>query len=166
MHVFSLDVFISFVHSRSVSKFTGKTFDHRNGVKAVYIWFSITLSANILIFNFSCFLKQLPPFPCRFNFCINLCFNTWLMYSKTCPIPVKNVRDKLIEMTPLSSLLSAIISHSCMKTLYLIFRYILYLTAITVHCSLFFSLAQTNVVWCDMSLSANNYFPNYISLDR
>ena len=28
------------------------------------------------------------------------------MYSKTCPIPVKNVRDKLIEMTPLSSLLS------------------------------------------------------------
>jgi hypothetical protein len=26
--------------------------------------------ANILIFNFSCFLKQLPPFPCRFNFCI------------------------------------------------------------------------------------------------
>ena len=72
----------------------------------LYIWFSITLSANILIFNFSCFLKQLPPFPCRFNFCINLCFNTWSMYSKTCPIPVKNVRDKLIEMTPLSSLLS------------------------------------------------------------
>ena len=33
-------------------------------------------------------------------------FNTWSMYSKTCPIPVKNVRDKLIEMTPLSSLLS------------------------------------------------------------
>jgi hypothetical protein len=32
--------------------------------------------------------------------------NTWSMYSKTCPIPVKNVRDKLIEMTPLSSLLS------------------------------------------------------------
>ena len=30
---------------------------------------SITLSANILIFNFSCFFKQLPPFPCRFNFC-------------------------------------------------------------------------------------------------
>ena len=28
------------------------------------------------------------------------------MYSKTCPIPVKNVRDKLIEMTLLSSLLS------------------------------------------------------------
>ena len=28
------------------------------------------------------------------------------MYSKTCPIPVKNVRDKLIETTPLSSLLS------------------------------------------------------------
>ena len=28
------------------------------------------------------------------------------MYSKTCPIPVKNVHDKLIEMTPLSSLLS------------------------------------------------------------
>jgi hypothetical protein len=28
------------------------------------------------------------------------------MYSKTCPIPVKNVRDKLIEKTPLSSLLS------------------------------------------------------------
>jgi hypothetical protein len=28
------------------------------------------------------------------------------MYSKACPIPVKNVRDKLIEMTPLSSLLS------------------------------------------------------------
>jgi hypothetical protein len=37
MHVFSLDVFISFVHSRSVSKFTGKTFHHRNGVKAVYV---------------------------------------------------------------------------------------------------------------------------------
>jgi hypothetical protein len=36
----------------------------------LYIWFSITLSANILIFTFSCFLKQLPPFPCRFNFCI------------------------------------------------------------------------------------------------
>ena len=36
MHVFSLDVFISFVHIRSVSKFTGKTFHHRNGVKAVY----------------------------------------------------------------------------------------------------------------------------------
>ena len=36
----------------------------------LYIWFSITLSANILIFNFSCFFKQLPPFPCRFNFCI------------------------------------------------------------------------------------------------
>ena len=33
-------------------------------------------------------------------------FNTWSMYSKTCPIPVKNVRDKLIETTPLSSLLS------------------------------------------------------------
>ena len=28
------------------------------------------LSANILIFNFSCFFKQLLPFPCRFNFCI------------------------------------------------------------------------------------------------
>ena len=28
------------------------------------------------------------------------------MYSKTCPIPVKNVRDKLIETTPLSNLLS------------------------------------------------------------
>jgi hypothetical protein len=28
------------------------------------------------------------------------------MYSKTCLIPVKNVRDKLIETTPLSSLLS------------------------------------------------------------
>jgi hypothetical protein len=28
MHVFSLDVFISFVHSRSVSKFTGETFHH------------------------------------------------------------------------------------------------------------------------------------------
>jgi hypothetical protein len=28
----------------------------------LYIWFSITLSANILIFNFSCFFKQLPPF--------------------------------------------------------------------------------------------------------
>jgi NADH:ubiquinone oxidoreductase subunit H len=26
--------------------------------------------ANILIFNCSCFFKQLPPFPCRFNFCI------------------------------------------------------------------------------------------------
>ena len=37
-------------------------------------------------------------------------FNTWSMYSKTCPIPVKNVRDKLIEMTPLSSLLSDCIS--------------------------------------------------------
>jgi hypothetical protein len=35
----------------------------------LYIWLSITLSANILIFNFSCCLKQLPPFPCRFNFC-------------------------------------------------------------------------------------------------
>ena len=35
----------------------------------LYIWFFITLSANILIFNFSCFFKQLPPFPCRFNFC-------------------------------------------------------------------------------------------------
>ena len=33
-------------------------------------------------------------------------FNSWSMYSKTCPIPVKNVRDKLIETTPLSSLLS------------------------------------------------------------
>ena len=28
----------------------------------LYIWFFITLSANILIFNFSCFFKQLPPF--------------------------------------------------------------------------------------------------------
>jgi hypothetical protein len=28
------------------------------------------------------------------------------MYSKTCPIPVKKLRDKLIETTPLSSLLS------------------------------------------------------------
>jgi hypothetical protein len=28
------------------------------------------------------------------------------MYSKTCPIPVKNVRDKLIEKTPLSTLFS------------------------------------------------------------
>jgi hypothetical protein len=27
------------------------------------------------------------------------------MYSKTCPIPVKNVRDKLIEMTPLSTVM-------------------------------------------------------------
>jgi hypothetical protein len=36
----------------------------------LYIWLSITLSANILIFNFSCFFKQLPPFLCRFNFCI------------------------------------------------------------------------------------------------
>jgi hypothetical protein len=36
----------------------------------LYIWLSITLSANTLIFNFSCCLKQLPPFPCRFNFCI------------------------------------------------------------------------------------------------
>ena len=47
MHVFSLDVFISFVHSRSVSKFTGKTFHHRNGVKAVYntnILFPINLT--------------------------------------------------------------------------------------------------------------------------
>ena len=35
----------------------------------LYIWLFITLSANILIFNFSCCLKQLPPFPCRFNFC-------------------------------------------------------------------------------------------------
>ena len=35
----------------------------------LYIWFSITLLANILIFYFSCFFKQLPPFPCRFNFC-------------------------------------------------------------------------------------------------
>ena len=34
------------------------------------------------------------------------------MYSKTCPIPVKNVRDKLIEMTPLSSLLSDCNSYS------------------------------------------------------
>ena len=34
----------------------------------LYIWFFITLSANILILNFSCFFKQLPPFPCRFNF--------------------------------------------------------------------------------------------------
>jgi hypothetical protein len=38
-------------------------------------------------------------------------FNTWSMYSKTCPIPVKNVRDKLIETTPLSSLLSDWITH-------------------------------------------------------
>jgi hypothetical protein len=35
---FLLDFFISFVHSRSVSKFTGKTFHHRNGVKAVYLY--------------------------------------------------------------------------------------------------------------------------------
>jgi hypothetical protein len=35
----------------------------------LYIWFFITLSANILILNFSCFFKQLPPFPFRFNFC-------------------------------------------------------------------------------------------------
>jgi len=27
------------VHSRSVSKFTGKTFHHRNGVKAVYLYY-------------------------------------------------------------------------------------------------------------------------------
>jgi hypothetical protein len=33
-------------------------------------------------------------------------FNAWSMYAKTCPIPVKNVREKLIETTPLSSLLS------------------------------------------------------------
>ena len=35
----------------------------------LYIWLFITHSANILIFNCSCFFKQLPPFPCRFNFC-------------------------------------------------------------------------------------------------
>ena len=35
----------------------------------LYVWFFITFSANILIFDFSCFFKQLPPFPCRFNFC-------------------------------------------------------------------------------------------------
>ena len=35
----------------------------------LYIWLFITLSANILIFNFSYLFKQLPPFPCRFNFC-------------------------------------------------------------------------------------------------
>ena len=28
------------------------------------------------------------------------------MYSKACPIPLNNVRDKLIEKTPISSLLS------------------------------------------------------------
>jgi hypothetical protein len=35
-----------------------------------------------------------------------------LKIKKTCPIPVKNVRDKLIETTPLSSLLS-----DCMLTI-------------------------------------------------
>ena len=34
----------------------------------LYMCLFITLSANIFIFNISCCLKQLPPFPCRFNF--------------------------------------------------------------------------------------------------
>ena len=41
------------------------------------------------------------------------------MYSKTCPIPVKNVRDKLIEMTPLSSLLSDCLTFSTQNHLIL-----------------------------------------------
>jgi hypothetical protein len=65
----------------------------------LYIWFFITLSANILIINFSCFFKQLPPFPCRFNFC-----NTPLLQEVQAP-GLKFIWKKQFSMSfPLSRL--------------------------------------------------------------
>jgi hypothetical protein len=66
MHIFSLDFFISFVHSRSVSKFTGKTFHHRNGVNAVYYCARDSSSVDYFlvseyIFHDFTFLHVFPP---------------------------------------------------------------------------------------------------------
>jgi hypothetical protein len=41
----------------------------RKNIFDIYVTEYGTALTNILIFNFSCFFKQLPPFPCRFNFC-------------------------------------------------------------------------------------------------